>query len=42
MFLVTWSIVTCENKEMWNWFIQLLEKDLDLKDGFGWTIITDQ
>ena len=42
MFPVAWSVVTWENKVTWNWFIQLLAKELDLKDGFGWTIITDQ
>ena len=42
MFPVAWSVVTFETKVTWNWFIELLAKDLDMKDGAGWTIITDQ
>ena len=42
MFPIAWSVVTSENKVTWNWFIDLLIKDLDMKNGDGWTIITDQ
>lgn len=42
MFPMAWSVVTCENKVTWSWFIELLAMNLDLKDGFGWTIIIDQ
>ena len=42
MFPMAWLVVTCENKVTYNWFIQLLAKDMDLNDGFGWTIITNQ
>ena len=42
IFPVAWSVVTCETKVTWNWFMELIAKDLDMKDGNGWTIITNQ
>ena len=42
MFPVAWSVVTYENRANWNWFVELLAKDLDMNDGSGWTIITYQ
>ncbi|XP_050209237.2 uncharacterized protein LOC126659951 [Mercurialis annua] len=42
MFPIAWSVVTKENYANWEWFIKMLIKDLDLKDGDGWTLVTDQ
>ena len=42
IFPVAWSVVNTENIVNWRWFITLLKNDLNLDDGSGWTIITDQ
>ncbi|KAK8632665.1 hypothetical protein V6N13_073051 [Hibiscus sabdariffa] len=42
MYLVAWAIVEVECTDSWAWFLNLLAADLDLEDGFGFTIISDQ
>ncbi|GMI64947.1 hypothetical protein HRI_000164000 [Hibiscus trionum] len=42
MYLVQWAIVEVECTDSWAWFLNLLVVDLDLKNGFGFTIISDQ
>ena len=42
MFPVSWGVVDGERKATWMWFIGLLQHDLRLEDGKGWTVITDQ
>ncbi|KAK8619239.1 hypothetical protein V6N13_133205 [Hibiscus sabdariffa] len=42
MYPVAWAIVEVEYTDSWAWFLNLLAADLDLEDGFGFTIISDQ
>ncbi|KAL8122003.1 hypothetical protein AgCh_018655 [Apium graveolens] len=42
MFPVAYAIVESENTESWTWFTELLKDDLDLGNGYGITIISDQ
>ena len=42
MFLIAWAVVEVECTDSWVWFIKLLKDDLNLADGYSYTIITDQ
>ncbi|XP_074336967.1 uncharacterized protein LOC141674144 [Apium graveolens] len=42
MFPIAYAIVESENTESWTWFTELLKDDLDLGNGYGITIISDQ
>ena len=42
MFPIAWAVVEVECTESWTWFITLLKNDLDLCDGYNYTLITDQ
>ena len=42
MFPIAWAVVEGENQTSWTWFIQLLMGDLEISNGLGWTIISDQ
>ncbi|GJX56229.1 hypothetical protein Tco_0286126 [Tanacetum coccineum] len=42
IFHVAWAVVTMENKENWIWFLELLADDLEISNGFGLTLISDQ
>ncbi|XP_074374630.1 uncharacterized protein LOC141715044 [Apium graveolens] len=42
MFPICYAVVESENTYSWRWFISLMRDDLDLEDGFGLTIISDQ
>lgn len=42
MFLLAWALVEVECTESWVWFIKLLKSDLNLGDGYSYTIIIDQ
>ncbi|XP_074374737.1 uncharacterized protein LOC141715155 [Apium graveolens] len=42
MFSIAWAVVEVEYTESWAWFIQLLKDDLNIVDGYSYTIITDQ
>ncbi|XP_074378168.1 uncharacterized protein LOC141719692 [Apium graveolens] len=42
MFPVAYAIVESENTSSWRWFLDLLRDDLDLGNGNGYTIISDQ
>ncbi|GMI83734.1 hypothetical protein HRI_002042700 [Hibiscus trionum] len=42
MYPVAWAIVEVECTDSWAWFLNLLAADLNLEDGFGFTIISDQ
>ncbi|MBA0818466.1 hypothetical protein Gohar_027800, partial [Gossypium harknessii] len=42
MYLVARVIVEGEYIDSWTWFLSLLIVDLRMKDGFGYTIISDQ
>ncbi|XP_076897426.1 uncharacterized protein LOC143550705 [Bidens hawaiensis] len=41
-FLLAWAVVSVENKENWNWFLNLLRIDIEMEDGLGLTLISDQ
>ncbi|XP_074374395.1 uncharacterized protein LOC141714796 [Apium graveolens] len=42
MFHVAYAIVDSENTSSWRWFLDLSRDDLDLGNGNGYTIISDQ
>lgn len=42
IFPIAWAIVNVENKDNWIWFIRQLGEDLDLGDGEGLTLMSDQ
>lgn len=42
MYPVAYAVVESENADSWRWFIDLLRDDLNLGDGQGCTIISDQ
>ena len=42
MFHVAWAVVNVENKDNWGWFIRLLGEDIDIPDGQGLTLMSDQ
>ncbi|CAI9303295.1 unnamed protein product [Lactuca saligna] len=42
MYPLAWVVVPVENKETWMWFIDLLLEDIEMGDGRGLTIISDQ
>uniref|UniRef100_A0A1J3G2U0 MULE transposase domain-containing protein n=1 Tax=Noccaea caerulescens TaxID=107243 RepID=A0A1J3G2U0_NOCCA len=41
-FPVAWAIVQVENTDNWLWFIKKLKHDLGLKNGEGFTLISDR
>nr|KAJ0210534.1 hypothetical protein LSAT_V11C400209100 [Lactuca sativa] len=41
MFPLAWAVVTVENKETWEWFLDLLMHDIDRGNGNGLTLISD-
>ena len=42
MFPICWAVVQSENEFFWTWFIDLLMQELNIKDGLGWSFISDQ
>ncbi|XP_021773501.1 uncharacterized protein LOC110737447 [Chenopodium quinoa] len=42
MFPIAWAIVETESKESWSWFLKHLIEDLEMQDGKGWTLLSDQ
>ena len=42
MFPIAWAVVQAENEANWKWFLGILAEDLDLGEGVGITIISDQ
>ena len=42
MFPIAWAVVQAENEVNWKWFLGILAEDLDLGNGVGITIISDQ
>ncbi|CAN0843287.1 hypothetical protein LINGRAPRIM_LOCUS205 [Linum grandiflorum] len=42
MFPVPWVVVESENMSSWQWFISLIQEILQLDDGHGWSVISDQ
>ncbi|WOH15746.1 hypothetical protein DCAR_0935290 [Daucus carota subsp. sativus] len=39
MFPIAWAVVEVECTESWVWFIKLLKNDLNLGDGYSYTVI---
>ena len=42
MYPIAFAVVESENTESWRWFLELLGEDLNIGDGYGFTIISDQ
>ncbi|CAI9299567.1 unnamed protein product [Lactuca saligna] len=42
VYPIAWVVVDVENKSNWTWFLELLSGDLDLIDGRGLIVISDQ
>ncbi|KAK9153010.1 hypothetical protein Sjap_000490 [Stephania japonica] len=41
MFPIAWAVVQVENTTTWTWFIRCLQRDIQLGDGEGITIMSD-
>ncbi|CAN1222519.1 hypothetical protein LINGRAPRIM_LOCUS597 [Linum grandiflorum] len=41
MFPIAWTVVESENRGSWQWFIGILQDELNLDDGTGWSVISD-
>ncbi|KAL4376571.1 hypothetical protein GQ457_02G033250 [Hibiscus cannabinus] len=42
IYPIAWAIVEVENRETWSWFLRNIIFDLQLGDGDGFTLMTDQ
>ena len=42
MFLICWVVVKGENENSQRWFLEHLLKDINIVDGLGLTIVSDQ
>ncbi|PKI47469.1 hypothetical protein CRG98_032059 [Punica granatum] len=42
MFPIAWAVVQVESRDTCLWFLSLLKDDLNITDGLGWSIISDQ
>ncbi len=42
MFPIAWAVVKGEKEETWLWFLTLLFEEFNIRDGIGWTFISDQ
>ncbi|CAN1163654.1 hypothetical protein LINPERHAP2_LOCUS25131 [Linum perenne] len=42
MYPIAWSVVEVESKSSWDWFLELLKLDLDIRNGYGWCFSSDQ
>ena len=42
MYPIAWAVVERENNDSWDWFCDLLFKDIQVGDGSGWVFISDQ
>ncbi|GLT48371.1 hypothetical protein SLA2020_220020 [Shorea laevis] len=42
MYPIAWAVVESENKDSWIWFLRHLKVDINMVDGTGLTIISDQ
>ncbi|KAL4377761.1 hypothetical protein GQ457_02G024330 [Hibiscus cannabinus] len=41
IFPIAWALVEVENRDTWTWFLQNIQKDLNLGDGSNFTLISD-
>ncbi|CAN6171229.1 unnamed protein product [Urochloa humidicola] len=42
MYPIAWAVVERENNDSWDWFCDLLFRDLQVGDGADWVFISDQ
>jgi len=42
MYPIAWDVAQSEKRGVWEWFIALLQADLEIRDGTGWTLISDR
>ncbi|WOK94423.1 hypothetical protein Cni_G03125 [Canna indica] len=42
IFLIAWAVVEGENYDAWKWFLGLFFDDLQITEGYGMTIVSDQ
>lgn len=42
MYPIAWAVVDKETNESWDWFCDLLCRDLHVGDGTDWVFISDQ
>ena len=42
MFPIALGVMNMENKDNWKWFIQILQMDISIGRGAGWTFVSDQ
>ncbi|KAL4592185.1 hypothetical protein LXL04_005172 [Taraxacum kok-saghyz] len=42
IYPIAWAVVEVENKMNWKWFLQLVDRDLQLHGGSGLCVISDQ
>nr|GFA43750.1 pentatricopeptide repeat-containing protein [Tanacetum cinerariifolium] len=42
IFPIAWAIMSVENKDNWSWFLDLLADDLELPNGIGLTLMSNQ
>ena len=42
MYPIAWSVAQSETREVWEWFISLMQANLEMGDGTGWTLISYQ
>ncbi|CAN0915122.1 hypothetical protein LINGRAHAP2_LOCUS28949 [Linum grandiflorum] len=42
MYPICWAVVEGENRDSWNWFLELVQEQLGMANGTGWSIISDR
>ncbi|GJS03859.1 integrase, catalytic region, zinc finger, CCHC-type containing protein [Tanacetum coccineum] len=42
IFLIAWVVMSVENKYKWTWFLELIAEDLEVPNGAGLTLMSDQ
>ena len=42
MYPIAWVVVDKENNDNWDWFCDLLFRDVGVQGGHGWVFILDQ
>ncbi|KAL2904125.1 50S ribosomal protein L4 [Bienertia sinuspersici] len=42
MFPCAWAVIERECTSGWDWFLKLVSEDLNMEEGDGWTVVSDQ